>query len=77
VYLLQSWMWAHLLVGRPEVQANSDWFPGQHAHRQPTWAYLWDQVRVSHTRLEQAYIEFTNKLDTLMASSVSKYYFPC
>ena len=39
--------------------------------------YLWDQVRVPHVRLERAYIEFTNELDTLMTSSVSKFYFPC
>ena len=37
---------------------------------------LWDQVRVPYARLERAYIEFTNELDTLMASSVSKFYFP-
>ena len=39
------------------------------------WAYLWDQVRVPYARLDQAYIEFTNELDTLMVSSVSKFYF--
>ena len=37
------------------------------------WAYLWDQVRVLYARLERAYIEFTNELDTLMASNVSKF----
>ena len=41
------------------------------------WAYLWDQVRVPYVRLDWAYIEFTNELDTLMTSSVSKFYFPC
>ncbi|XP_066363695.1 serine/threonine-protein phosphatase 7 long form homolog [Miscanthus floridulus] len=34
------------------------------------WAYLWDQVRVPHTRIDRAYIEYTNKLDTLTTSSV-------
>ena len=29
VYLLQLWMWARLLVGRPEVLARREWFPGQ------------------------------------------------
>ena len=28
-------------------------------------------------RLEREYIEFTNELDTLTASNVSKFYFPC
>jgi hypothetical protein len=28
-------------------------------------------------RLEQAYIEYTNELDRLTTSSVSKFYFPC
>ena len=41
------------------------------------WAYLWDLVRVLYVRLDQAYIEFMNELDTLTACSVSKFYFPC
>ena len=41
------------------------------------WAYLWDQVRVPHTRIDQAYIEYMNELDTLTTSSISKFYFPC
>ena len=75
VYLLQLWMWAHLPVGRPEVLARHEWFQGQPLSRQPTWAYLWDQVRVPYARLDWAYIEFTNELDMLMASSVSKFLF--
>ena len=70
-------MWACLLVGRPKVLASHEWFLGQPPRRQPTWVYIWDQVRVPHVRLEWAYIEFMNELDTLMASSVSKFYFPC
>ena len=77
MYLLQLWMWARLSVGRPEVLAPREWFPGQPPHRQLTWAYLWDQVRVPHARLQRAYIEFTSDLDTLTASSVSKFYFIC
>ena len=77
MYLLQLWMWARLPVGHPEVLAHRDWFPGQPPRRQPAWAYLWDQVRVPHARLERLYMEFTNELDMLMASSVSKFYFPC
>ena len=77
VYLLQLWMWARFPVGRPEVLARREWFQGQPPSRQPTWAYLWDQVRVSHTRIDRAYIQYTNELDSLTASSVSKFYFPC
>uniref|UniRef100_K3YL96 Aminotransferase-like plant mobile domain-containing protein n=1 Tax=Setaria italica TaxID=4555 RepID=K3YL96_SETIT len=73
-----SWMWIHCLtdwhqavvdvgpsVGRPEVLSHREWFPGQPPRRQPTWAYLWDRLRVPHTRLERAYRDFTNELDTL------------
>ena len=77
LYLLQLWMWARFPVGRPEVLARREWFQGQPPSRQPTWAYLWDQVRVSHTRIDRAYIEYTNELDSLTTSSVSKFYFPC
>ena len=77
MYLLQLWMWARLLVGRLEVLAPHEWFPGQPPRRQPTWAYLWDHVRVPHVRLQLTYIEFMNELDMLMVSSVSKFYFPC
>ena len=62
---LQLWMWARFPVGRPEVLARREWFQGQPPSRQPTWAYLWDQVRVPYVRLERTYIEFTNELDTL------------
>ena len=69
-------MWVHLPVGRPEVLAHRELFPGQPPRRQLTWAYLWDQVRVLHARLQRAYIEFMNKLDMLTMSSVSKFYRP-
>ena len=77
MYLLQLWMWAHLPVGHLEVLARREWLQDQPPSRQPMWAYLWDQVRVLYARLERAYIEFTNELDTLTASSVSNFYFPC
>ena len=77
MYLLQLWMWARLLVGHPKILDCCEWFQGQPPRRQLTWAYLWDHVRVLHVRLERVYIEFMNELDMLMASSVSKFYFPC
>jgi hypothetical protein len=75
MYLLQLWMWSHLPVGRPEVMALREWFPGTPARRKPTWAYLCDQVRVPHGRPDRAYKEFTNELDRLTASSVSTHCF--
>ncbi|XP_066396328.1 protein MAIN-LIKE 1-like [Miscanthus floridulus] len=71
-----SWMWIHCLsdwdqaVGHLEVLARREWFQGQPPSHQPTWAYLWDQVRVPHTRIDWVYIKYTNKLDSLTASSV-------
>uniref|UniRef100_K3YZ76 SWIM-type domain-containing protein n=1 Tax=Setaria italica TaxID=4555 RepID=K3YZ76_SETIT len=56
MYLLQLWMWAHLPAGRPEVLSHP---------------YLWDQVKVPHSRLERACCDFTNELDMLTTSSVS------
>jgi hypothetical protein len=73
MYLLQLWMWTRLPIGRPKVMAPRERFLGQTTRRQPTWAYLWDQVRLSHGRPDQAYKEFTNELDRLTTSSVSNY----
>jgi hypothetical protein len=77
VYLLQLWMCSRLLVAHPVVLAPRDWFLVQNASLQPTWAYLWDQVTVSHARMERAYKEYTDELDRLMASSVSTNYYTC
>jgi hypothetical protein len=68
-------MWSRLLVARSVVWAPLDWFLVQHASLQPTWAYQWDQMIVPHTRMEQAYKEYTDELDRLMASSVSINYY--
>uniref|UniRef100_K4AIE7 Aminotransferase-like plant mobile domain-containing protein n=1 Tax=Setaria italica TaxID=4555 RepID=K4AIE7_SETIT len=69
VYLLQLWMWSRLPVGRPEIMPRRPWFPGEPPRRQPTWAYIWDQVKVSHTRLDRAYLDYINEIDTLTAHS--------
>uniref|UniRef100_K3XSW2 SWIM-type domain-containing protein n=1 Tax=Setaria italica TaxID=4555 RepID=K3XSW2_SETIT len=71
VYLLQLWMWARLPVGRPEIMPRRPWFPGEMPRRQPTWAYIWDQVKVSHTRLDRAYLDYINEIDALTAHSVN------
>uniref|UniRef100_K4ALW7 Uncharacterized protein n=1 Tax=Setaria italica TaxID=4555 RepID=K4ALW7_SETIT len=71
VYLLQLWMWARLPVGRPEAMGRRLWFLGQTPRRQPMWAYLWDQVKVGHTRLERAYLDYINELDMLTAYSLN------
>ncbi|XP_034583403.1 protein MAIN-LIKE 1 isoform X2 [Setaria viridis] len=71
VYLLQLWMWARLPVGRPEIMPRRPWFPGEMPRRQPTWAYIWDQVKVSHTRFDRAYLDYINEIDALTAHSVN------
>uniref|UniRef100_K4AJ17 Aminotransferase-like plant mobile domain-containing protein n=1 Tax=Setaria italica TaxID=4555 RepID=K4AJ17_SETIT len=69
VYLLQLWMWSRLPVGRPEIMLRRPWFPDEPPRRQPTWAYIWDQVKVSHTRLDRAYLDYINEIDALTAHS--------
>uniref|UniRef100_K3YLZ9 Aminotransferase-like plant mobile domain-containing protein n=1 Tax=Setaria italica TaxID=4555 RepID=K3YLZ9_SETIT len=69
VYLLQLWMWSRIPVGRPEIMPRRPWFPGEPPRRQPTWAYIWDQVKVSHTRLDRAYLDYINEIDALTAHS--------
>uniref|UniRef100_K3YRP1 Aminotransferase-like plant mobile domain-containing protein n=1 Tax=Setaria italica TaxID=4555 RepID=K3YRP1_SETIT len=71
VYLLQLWMWSRLPVGRPEIMPRRPWFPSEPPRRQPTWAYIWDQVKVSHTRLDRAYLDYINEIDALTAHSVN------
>ncbi|XP_072150856.1 serine/threonine-protein phosphatase 7 long form homolog [Setaria viridis] len=71
VYLLQLWMWARLPVGRSEIMPRRPWFPGEMPRRQPTWAYIWDQVKISHTRLDRAYLDYINEIDALTAHSVN------
>uniref|UniRef100_K3ZM91 SWIM-type domain-containing protein n=1 Tax=Setaria italica TaxID=4555 RepID=K3ZM91_SETIT len=44
---------------------------GELPRRQPTWAYLWYHVKVSHTRLDHAYLDYINELDALTAHSVN------
>lgn len=69
-YLLQLWMWSRLPVGRPQVLPRREWFPDVGHRRRPTFAYLWDQVSVSHVRTQRAYREYMNEIDSLTASSV-------
>uniref|UniRef100_K3YXU0 Aminotransferase-like plant mobile domain-containing protein n=1 Tax=Setaria italica TaxID=4555 RepID=K3YXU0_SETIT len=63
------WMWTRLPVGRPEIMPRRPWFPGETPRRQPTWAYIWVQVKVSHTRLDRAYLDYINEIDALTAHS--------
>ncbi|XP_012702784.1 serine/threonine-protein phosphatase 7 long form homolog isoform X1 [Setaria italica] len=65
-------MWARLAVGRPKIMPRRPCFPGEMPRRQPTWAYLWDQVKVSHTRLDRAYLDYINEIDALTAHSVNR-----
>ena len=75
VFLLQVWMWFRLPVGRPQTLDPRPWFEVVSHRLRPTAAYLWDQVRTNWARPERAYVEYTNELDTLTPSMVSK--IPC
>jgi hypothetical protein len=65
VYLFQLWMWSHLPVGQPTVLAPRPWFDVATPRPRPMVAYLLDQVKAPFSRSMQAYVEYTNELDTL------------
>jgi hypothetical protein len=64
VFILLVWMVMRLPVGRPRC----------HVPQGPTASYLWDVVTVPHATQARAHIEYNNKLDALMLSSVSTCY---
>ena len=72
MFLLQVWMWFRLPVGRPQTLDPHPWFEVVGHRLRPTAAYFWDQVRTNWARPERAYVEYTNELDTLTPSMVSK-----
>jgi hypothetical protein len=69
-YLLQLWMWSRVPIGRPHVFPHRPWFPNADPRRRPTVAYFWDQVSVPHERKPRVYVEYSNEMDSLTASSV-------
>ncbi|XP_047065652.1 uncharacterized protein LOC124673660 [Lolium rigidum] len=66
--LLSVWSWDRLSVGRPRILNERPW----HHHRnnldrEPTWAYLWDNVSEMTSDPKIMYMHYTEELDTLTA----------
>ncbi|KAK1628716.1 hypothetical protein QYE76_003031 [Lolium multiflorum] len=69
--LLSVWSWDRLSVGRPRVLNERPW-PHHHENldREPTWAYLWDNVSEMTSDPMVMYRQYTAELDTLTAERV-------
>ncbi|KAK1650183.1 hypothetical protein QYE76_067988 [Lolium multiflorum] len=69
--LLSVWSWDRLSVGRPRVLNERPW-PHHHENldREPTWAYLWDNVSEMTSDPKIMYRQYTAELDTLTAEQV-------
>ncbi|KAK1664158.1 hypothetical protein QYE76_052317 [Lolium multiflorum] len=69
--LLSVWSWDRLSVGRPRVLKETPWphFP-HFPDREPTWAYLWDNVSEMTSDPMVMYRQYTAELDTLTAEQV-------
>ncbi|KAK1652291.1 hypothetical protein QYE76_070096 [Lolium multiflorum] len=69
--LLSVWSWDRLSVGRPRALKETPW--PHHPHfpdREPTWAYLWDNVSEMTSDPMVMYRQYTAELDTLTAEQV-------
>ncbi|KAK1692503.1 hypothetical protein QYE76_009200 [Lolium multiflorum] len=69
--LLSIWSWDRLSVGHPRVLNERPW-PHHHENldREPTWAYLWDNVSEMTSDPKIMYRQYTAELDTLTAEQV-------
>ncbi|KAK1648133.1 hypothetical protein QYE76_065938 [Lolium multiflorum] len=69
--LLSVRSWDRLSVGRPRVLNETPWphFP-HFPDREPTWAYLWDNVPEMTSDPMVMYRQYTAELDTLTAEQV-------
>ena len=74
--LLSVWSWDRLSVGRPRVLNETPWphFP-HFPDREPTWAYLWDNVSEMTSDPMVMYRQYTAELDTLTAEQVTDHSF--
>nr|XP_051201778.1 serine/threonine-protein phosphatase 7 long form homolog [Lolium perenne] len=69
--LLSVWSWDRLSVGRPRVLNERPWPHYPHSlDREPTWAYLWDNVSEMSGDPKIMYMQYTAELDTLTAEQV-------
>ncbi|XP_047058118.1 protein MAINTENANCE OF MERISTEMS-like [Lolium rigidum] len=66
--LLSVWSWDRLSVGRPRILTARPWPHYRHnLDREPTWAYLWDNVSEMTSDPNIMYMHYTEELDTLTA----------
>nr|XP_051212666.1 serine/threonine-protein phosphatase 7 long form homolog [Lolium perenne] len=69
--LLSVWSWDRLSVGRPRILKARPWPHYRHnLDREPTWAYLWDNVSEMTSDPKIMYRHYTEELDTLTAEQV-------
>ncbi|KAK1612457.1 hypothetical protein QYE76_036130 [Lolium multiflorum] len=69
--LLSVWSWDRLSVGRPRVLTERPWpHYRNNLDREPTWAFLWDNVSEMTSDPKIMYRQYTEELDTLTAEQV-------
>ncbi|KAK1614990.1 hypothetical protein QYE76_020507 [Lolium multiflorum] len=69
--LLSVWSWDLLSVGWPRVLKARPWpHYRNNLDREPTWAYLWDNVSEMTSDPKIMYRHYTEELDTLTAEQV-------
>jgi hypothetical protein len=71
--LLQLWMWSRLPVGRPRVLQSNPCHDHGNPHLARTVPYLWDVVSPPYATHHRAYLDYTNKIDALVPSTVVQY----
>nr|XP_051229243.1 protein MAIN-LIKE 1-like [Lolium perenne] len=72
--LLSVWSWDRLSVGRPRILKARPWPHYRHnLDREPTWAYLWDNVSEMTSDPKIMYRHYTEELDTLTAEQVTDF----
>ncbi|XP_047051686.1 uncharacterized protein LOC124657125 [Lolium rigidum] len=66
--LLSVWSWDRISVGRPRVLTERRWpHYWNNLDREPTWAFLWDNVSEMTSDPKIMYMQYTEELDTLTA----------
>ncbi|KAK1685319.1 hypothetical protein QYE76_046167 [Lolium multiflorum] len=66
--LLSVWSWDRLSVGRPRILNERPWpHYRDNLDREPTWAFLWNNVSDMTSDPKIMYMHYTEELDTLTA----------
>ncbi|KAK1613140.1 hypothetical protein QYE76_036813 [Lolium multiflorum] len=69
--LLSVWSWDRLSVGRPRILNERSWpHYRNNPNREPTWAYLWENVSEMTSDPMIMYKQYTEELDTLTSEQV-------